>query len=131
MKYLIDTSAYSAFGRGDSRLDTVFAAESEIYIPCIVAGELRAGFSVGAHHKQNEALLKRFLAMPNVTMLMISDETITHYAAIYAQLRQNGRPIGSNDMWIAALALEHNLQLVTLDSDFHCIKELRIVQIAK
>lgn len=126
MKYTIDTSAYSAFNRGDTRLNQVFTPDNELFVPLIVLGELRAGFSCGNRKERNEELLLRFLARPNVSILVPSDKTTNEYASIFAYLRYIGRPCGTNDIWIAALAREHDLPLVTMDSDFHAIENLKI-----
>lgn len=129
MRLVIDTSAYSAFNRGDERLRPFFVSDAELLLPLIVVGELRAGFSAGNRRLENEALLRRFLDMPNVTTLSLSEQTTQLFADIYAQLRQAGAPIGTNDLWIAALAREHTATLLTLDSDFQRVAELKIAEV--
>lgn len=127
MKYVLDTSAYSGFNRGDQRLKKYFVADAEILIPQIVIGELRAGFALGSRQAQNEKLLIKFLNAPNVRTVSLSNKTTQLYASTYLKLRQSGKPIGSNDMWIAALALEHAAQLLTLDSDFSFVADLKLL----
>jgi len=129
VKYVIDTSAYSAFFRGDARLRDYFASDVDLYVPLIVVGELRAGFAAGAKREYNEKYLQRFLDSPQVNVLNLSDKTATIYATIYAHLKKKGTPIGSNDMWIAALALEHGCQLVTLDADFRYVPDLSFASV--
>lgn len=126
---VLDTSAYSAFNRGDNRLKQFFDDSVQIIVPQIVVGELRAGFALGSMAEQNEKLLQRFLDSPNVHIISISDATTKLFAAIFYQLRKSGRPTGSNDIWIAALALEHDGLLVTLDSDFENVPDLMIAQL--
>ena len=123
VKYLIDTSAYSAFNRGDERLRTVFDGNNELIMPLVVVGELRAGFASGVQQKFNEKLLQRFLDSPSVSTCTITDSTTRRYADINARLLSIGRPIGTNDIWIAAHALELNLPIVTLDAHFEYVKD--------
>lgn len=103
MSFTLDTSAYSAFNRGDKRLKTWFTSKSVIIVPVVVIGALRAGFAVGNRQKENEELLQRFLDSPNVSIRTITDKTAEIYARIHLKLRKKGTPIGTNDMWIALL----------------------------
>jgi len=127
--FTLDTSAYSAFNRGDRRLKDWFKADVDIIIPSVVIGELRAGFAAGSRRKENEDLLQRFLDSPNVSVETISDSTTKIYAEIYLRLRAKGKPIGTNDMWIAAVALQLGNELLTLDRGFEHIPDLMIASI--
>lgn len=127
--FILDTSAYSAFNRGDERLKAWFRIDNEIIMPIIVVGELRAGFAAGNRQKENEGLLLRFLDSPNINTVTITDKTTQLFAEIYRKLRLAGTPIGTNDMWIAAMALEHDRQLMTLDTDFSCVPDLKLVSL--
>lgn len=130
MTIVVDTSAFSVFGRGDDvRLAPWFKAENQLLMPLIVIGELRAGFACGKKRQENEKLLQKFLDAPNVSTLTISDTTTTMYAEIYHKLRQAGTPINTNDMWVAALAMEHDTQLLTLDSDFSRVPDLLVAKV--
>lgn len=129
MKVLLDISAYSAFNRGDVRLKKWFSAENEIIVPLIVIGELRAGFAVGGRQKENEDLLLRFLNYPNVSTVTLSNATTQCFAEVYTELRRIGKPVGTNDMWIAAMALEYDLSLLTLDADFKNIGTLKLIEL--
>lgn len=124
--FTLDTSAYSAFNRGDKRLKHWFSVDVDIVIPSIVIGELRAGFAAGNKNKENEDLLQRFLDSPNVFIETISDKTTKKYAKIYIDLRKKGKPIGTNDMWIAAIALQLDNELLTLDRGFEYISDLKL-----
>ena len=129
MKYVIDTSAYSEFNRGQNDLERFINPKNEIYIPLIVIAELRAGFKVGSRERFNESLLSGLLNAPNVTVINLSEATTKHYARIYAQLCKGSRTLGANDIWIAALCLEHKLPLLTLDGDFNHVKNLVCIDI--
>lgn len=69
-------------------------------------------------------MLREFLAKPNVRILYPSRETTEHYARLFLQLKRAATPIPDNDTWIAALALEHDLRLITRDSHFSRIPQL-------
>jgi tRNA(fMet)-specific endonuclease VapC len=85
---------------------------------------LRAGFTAGTRETTNEAVLRRFLLKPNVGILYPDDQTTHHYANIYRQLRKQGTPMPTNDMWIAALVLQHSLVLCTRDTHFDALGQL-------
>lgn len=129
MKFILDTSAYSAFNRGDNRLQPLFQSKNSIIVPLIVVGELRAGFAAGTKVGENEKLLQRFLDAPNVQALTITDATTQRFAEVYLGLRSADTPIGTNDMWIAALTLEHEAPLLTLDRDFAFVPNIKLVTI--
>lgn len=126
---MIDTSAYSAFNRGDVRLKPYIVPNVSLLLPLIVVGELRAGFASGSRWQENEKLLRRFMDMPNVSMVTLKDQTTELFASLYAELRAAGTPMGTNDIWIAALAVEHEAELLTLDADFCRVPGLKRIEI--
>jgi tRNA(fMet)-specific endonuclease VapC len=128
-RLVLDTSAYSGFNRGDKRLKEFFRTDNEISVPLIVLGELRAGFSLGTKSKENEVLLQKFLDSSNVSTITITDKTTKLFAAIFQRLKLAGTPINTNDIWIAALTLEHDCLLVTLDSDLKRVPDLLVAEI--
>lgn len=124
MKVALDTNRYTDLCRGDTQLaETVEAAELA-WLPFIVLGELRAGFAVGEQGPRNEAVLRRFLMKPNVRVLYADEQTTYHYATVYRQLRKQGTPIPTNDMWIAALVLQHSLTLCDRDRHFDALPQI-------
>jgi tRNA(fMet)-specific endonuclease VapC len=127
--FTLDTSAFSAFNRGDKRLKKWFKPDIDIKVPSVVIGELRAGFAAGSKRKDNELLLQRFLDSPNVSVETINDDTTKIYAEIYLRLKVKGTPIGTNDMWIAAVALALDNELLTLDNDFRNVPDLMLSKI--
>jgi tRNA(fMet)-specific endonuclease VapC len=90
----------------------------------MVLGEIKAGFLGGTQRHRNEALLQRFLAKATVSVLLPGRETAEHYGRIFVQLKRAGTPVPDNDLWIAALALEHDLTLITRDRHFERIGQL-------
>jgi predicted nucleic acid-binding protein len=125
---MVDTSAYSAFLRGDTKLRPYFSSKNSITVPIIVIGELRAGFATGNKQHENEDSLQKFLDSPNVEGVLLTDKTTQLYSAIYARLKATGNPINTNDIWIAALTLEHDSLLLTLDSDFSLVPDLLLAK---
>jgi tRNA(fMet)-specific endonuclease VapC len=124
MRIALDTNAYSDLGRGIPKiLDSATKAE-RIFMPFVVLGELRAGFRLGTRAKQNEKGLVRFLNLPRVRLLLADEQTTYHYATLFAQLRKQATPIPTNDIWIAALVVQHSLQLVTSDPHFDHLPQI-------
>ena len=86
--------------------------------------ELRAGFRCGSRGRENEQVLNRFLHRARVSVLYPSETTTHHYAQLFYQLRSQGTPIPTKDLWIAALVVEHNLALFSRDSHFDHLPQL-------
>lgn len=120
---LLDTNAYADLHRSGKWLRTIHSS-SKVYLPIIVLGELRFGFINGNQASKNEFQLREFLSKPSAGTLALDSETTFHYASIHLHLRQKAVKIPQNDLWIAALALQHGLWLCTSDSHFDHIPEL-------
>lgn len=121
---LLDTSAYSAMRRGDDRLRIHVQDASEVFLTPVVIGELLFGFLDGSLAPQNRNLLREFVESPRVEILAVDGETAERYALIRSYLRQQGRPIPVNDLWIAASAAQHGLRLLTLDDHFKHVPQV-------
>jgi tRNA(fMet)-specific endonuclease VapC len=126
MRLLLDTSAYSAFMRGHEEIRVTVRTNEEIFLNSIVVGELMAGFIKGGRRKKNEDELRRFLMSPRVSLLDVSEETAERYAVILNSLWQAGSPIPTNDIWIAASAMEHGLRVVTTDEHYDKIPQIMV-----
>lgn len=124
MKIALDSNRYADFCRGEPRAVGVIRESGEIWIPLIVLGELRAGFAHGSRRSENERLLTRFIGSPRVRVLSPDEQTTHFYAETYAALRKAGRPIPTNELWIAALALQHDLVLFARDAHFEHVPRL-------
>lgn len=122
---LIDTNAYAAFMRADANVAEVFSRAEALRMNTIVIGELLGGFAAGTREEKNRAQLTQFLDSPRVRVYDMTMATADCYSLIYAGLRRKGVPIPSNDLWIAASALEHSAGLLTLDAHFLHIDGLR------
>ena len=127
IRVFVDTNAYVEFKRGNPHVLEVFHNSDEIVLSSIVLGELLAGFSIGTQEGRNRQELMQFLASDRVKIASIDDITAEAYARLYAALRHKGKPIPTNDMWIASGALQLNAPLLTFDKHFLEIHGLRIV----
>lgn len=118
MRLLLDTNAYSRLGRGEPSLAGLVREAQSIVFSTVVAGELIAGFRRGGRLDENLGSLRRFLASPRVSLLPVTWTTADRFGRILADLRRKGRPIPTNDVWIAAHAMESGAELVSYDLHF-------------
>lgn len=95
-----------------------------VVIPLTVLGELRAGFCAGDRGAENERTLQRFSGESRVRVLSPDEETTHHYGKMFAQLRRQGTPIPTNDLWIAALSFQHRLILYSDDAYYRHLPQL-------
>ncbi len=130
VRLALDTNRYADLCRGNLRVVKIIEAADEVWLPFVVLGELRAGFAVGNQGPLNEAVLRRFLLKSGVGVLYADEQTTYHYASVYRQLRKQGTPIPTNDMWIAALVLQHSLSLYDRDRHFDALPQLLRVEAA-
>ena len=124
MRVLIDTNRYTDFARGDVEAVDRLQRATHVYVPFVVVAELRAGFLCGSRSERNEANLTRFLSVPRVDVLYADDETTHHYARLFRQLRRQGTPVPTNDLWTAALAVQHGLHLFARDRHFDHLAQI-------
>jgi predicted nucleic acid-binding protein len=118
---LLDTNAYAAFKRGAPDAIQVIRHAPIIGVNAIVLGELLGGFAVGTREAINRQELERFVASGRVRLFPVDDDTAEHYATVYLNLRRKGQPIPTNDMWIAATALQYGLAVFSYDSHFQAV----------
>ena len=124
MKILPDTSAYVGFKRKiEEVVDIIANAELILFSP-IVLGELIFGFRNGNRFKENMVDLNNFLEHKVVEFIQIGKTTSDRYSRIALHLKRQGTPIPSNDIWIAAQAMEHGAEIITLDQHFENITGL-------
>jgi tRNA(fMet)-specific endonuclease VapC len=123
---LLDTNAYTALMRGDAETLEVLTHAERLLMNSVVLGELLGGFAAGTREATNRELLAKFLDSPRVELVAVTATTADSYALVYSNLRRRGQPIPSNDLWIAASALEHGAALLTRDAHFAQIEGLRI-----
>lgn len=124
MRLALDSNAYVEMARGDAVIAGTVRSSDEIFLPLIVLAELRAGFAYGNKTVINEKALTRFLDSPRVRVLVPDEQTTHHYARLYVQLRKQGTPIPINDLWIAALVVQHDLRLLSRDKHFDNLPQI-------
>jgi tRNA(fMet)-specific endonuclease VapC len=127
VRVAVDTNRYVDLCKGLDETIEILEQAEEILIPFVVLGELRAGFVHGRREAENERVLRRFLLKDGVRVMFADDQTTHHYASVFRQLRKQGTPIPTNDMWIAALVLQHNLVLHARDKHFDHLPQLILV----
>lgn len=123
-RLIIDTNFYTAFKRNDAEAVNLLRHAEYIGVNTIIFGELLAGFRCGSRERQNRLELDQFLDSKRVDLLSVDETTAEFYAQVFFELRQKGRPIPSNDLWLAASALQHGLALATYDDHFSAISGL-------
>jgi tRNA(fMet)-specific endonuclease VapC len=119
---ILDTNALSAFVDGDVHVGEVLRRQSRAAIPVIVLGEFRYGIAGSRHRGEYEKWLDAHL--PHFDILPVTDGTAIAYAALRVALKRSGRPIPANDAWIAALALQHRLPVLSRDAHFDVVPNL-------
>lgn len=130
MRLALDTNAYSALQSGKSPgLYSLVQQVEELYLPFVVIGELSAGFRLGSKAKENAQKLQAFTSSGVVDVLFADDDTINYYAEVWATLNKNGRPIPTNDVWIAALCLQFGCSLATGDKHFEQVPLLQTTEL--
>ena len=120
---IVDTNALSAVADNQPAAVRIFSEAASIELPVIVLGEYRFGIAHSRRRSEYEKWLDELIAVTRV--LTVEAETSAHYARIRAELKKAGAPIPSNDLWIAALARQHRLPLMTQDRHFDAVEGLK------
>ena len=123
-RLMLDTSAYSRFRSGDTRVRDLIADADLVMVPAPVIGELHGAFELGSRARENRVALGELLAEPFVQFIPVTETVARHYGRAFASLRRAGTPIPANDIWIAACALDQGACLVTFDHDFERVPGL-------
>jgi len=113
---ILDTNAVSALFAGESSLAEVLAPIDRPHLPVVVIGEYLYGLRRSKHRLELQALLERLVE--DSTVLQVDERTASIYAEVRHELREKGRPIPENDVWIAALARQHDVPVVSRDRHF-------------
>jgi tRNA(fMet)-specific endonuclease VapC len=124
VRVALDTNRYVDLCKGAAETVALLEEAEAVVLPFVVIGELRAGFARGRRQAENERTLRRFLLKDGVRVFFADDQTTHHYASVFRQLRQQGTPIPTNDMWLAALVLQHNLVLHARDKHFDRLPQI-------
>ena len=124
MRLCLDTNRYCDFMRGNPEAAAIVRQADEILLPFVVVAELRAGFLGGTKGRANEGLLVRFINSPRVSVVYADDETTQQFARLVQQLRLQGTPLPTHDVWIASLTIQHNAMLCSRDKHFDVLPQL-------
>lgn len=123
---LIDTNVYVAFKRNDPGIIDLLRQAERISVNVVVLGELFAGFKGGVRETINRKELDQFLDSPRVEVLTLDESSADFFALVFNGLKQIGKPIPTNDIWIAASAMQYGRTLATLDHHFSYIAGLSL-----
>ena len=124
---IIDTNAYAAFKKGEKKAVEVIENCDTVFISSIVIGELLSGFVLGSKEKRNRNELAEFLNLEKVRQINVDNATAEYLAQIFKELKRKGKPIPTNDMWIAAAAKQYQLKVFSYDSHFRNIDALVVI----
>lgn len=116
---ILDTNALSAAADDDLAVIAILARADQVAIPVIVLGEYRYGIAQSRNRASYANWLKGLLH--DCLVLDINEPTTHYYAEITLELKQKGRPIPTNDIWIAALCRQHSLPLLSRDRHFDLV----------
>lgn len=122
---ILDTNALSAAAEEHSGVMVVLAGVHELALPVVVIGEYRYGIAQSRHRARYRRWLDSLIN--DCTVLDINEQSTHHYAAISVELRRAGKPIPTNDLWIATLCRQHDLPLLSRDQHFDVVSGIRRV----
>lgn len=117
---ILDTNALSAVADEHPALASMLANADQLALPVVVLGEYRYGIGQSRYRARYEQWLEDLIADSRV--LDVTEATTHHYAAIHLELRQAGKPIPTNDLWIAALSRQHSLSILSRDRHFDLVR---------
>jgi tRNA(fMet)-specific endonuclease VapC len=120
---IIDTNALSAFADEENEVISLIGKAAIMAVPVVVIGEYRSGIAGSRYRVRYEGWLESMLS--DCSVLEVTLETAVHYSEIHTELKQAGRPIPTNDLWIAALARQHSLPVLSRDRHFEFVPHLR------
>ena len=129
MRILLDSNAYSGMMRGDEQIAAMVRDATEVLMSAVVLGELLYGFRNGTRFERNADDLRSFLDNPYVSFVPVGAVTADRYSRIAAALRAKGSPIPTNDVWIAAHAMETGADLVSADRHFEAVDGIAWVRL--
>lgn len=122
--YLLDTNAIIARMNDDANVLSTLMEATQVFLPIIAVGELYFGAEKSTKVEENKSKVTDLIEL--AVVLMCDVKTAEHYGIIKNHLRQKGRPIPENDIWIAAIAMQHGLTLLTRDNHFNEITGLAV-----
>ena len=119
---ILDTNALSAWAEGRPAVEDFLRSADRLVVPSIVLGEYYFGIRQSRHRNRYEDWLRRYLPLAEIAT--VTHATADAYAAIRLELKRSGKPLPSNDVWIAALARQHVLPVLSNDTHFDMVAHL-------
>jgi tRNA(fMet)-specific endonuclease VapC len=116
---ILDTNGLSAMAEGEPSLGPILVEVAQVAIPVIVLGEYRCGISKSRDQVRYEQWLSNYL--PRFRILDVDEQTTHHYATLRAELKRTGKPLPTNDAWIAALCRQHSMPQLSRDRHFDAV----------
>ena len=116
---ILDTNALSAWAEGFAAVEASFRSADRLIVPSIVLGEFYYGIRQSDHRRRYEDWLRQYLPLAEIAV--VTQSTADAYADIRLELRRSGNPIPANDTWIAALARQHVLPVLSNDAHFDAV----------
>ncbi|MDE2974923.1 MAG: type II toxin-antitoxin system VapC family toxin [Gemmatimonadota bacterium] len=129
MRALLDSNAYSQLMLGREQVRRIVRGAEEVLLSAVVLGELLYGFRHGSRYERNIRGMRAFLDNPYVSLVPVGETTADRYSRIAASLRAKGRPIPTNDVWLAAHAMETGADLVSADRHFEHVDGIAWVRL--
>lgn len=123
-KFLLDTNIIIALFAKEPVVHERLSNTDEVFVPCVALGEMYFGAYKSLRIKENLARIDEFVL--NITVLACDTDTAKKYGDIKNQLKEKGQPLPENDIWVAAVAQQYDLTLITRDIHFHIIENLKI-----
>lgn len=123
---LLDTNAYTKFVDGDRDIWRKIKNSGTVYFSTIVLGELYTGFMGGTKEAENIARLNKFLHYSKIEILNVSSKTAEIFGKVWGKLKRGGTPLPHNDIWIAAHAIEKDVDLISYDKHFLSVDGLKM-----
>ena len=123
---ILDTNALSAWVEGLATVEAAFRSADRLVVPSVVLGEYYFGIRQSRHRSRYEEWLRRYLPLAEIAA--VTSATADAYADIRLELKRLGHPIPPNDAWIAALARQHALPVLSNDTHFDVVAGVRRIE---
>ena len=120
---ILDTNALSAWAEGRPAVESPLRVADRLIVPSVVLGEYWFGIRQSRHRTRYEEWLARYLPLTEIAI--VTSATADAYADIRLELKRRGTPVPPNDVWIAALARQHGLAVLSNDGHFDMVDGIR------
>jgi len=124
---MIDTNIYIEYLRGNEEVKDILDFADIVAFSVISVGEIFTGFYLSENEKKYFSEIEEFFNSSRLLIYDVDSETAEFYAKIVSELKSSGSPIPTNDIWIAALALQHGIKLLTMDNHFKKVPGLFLI----